>query len=401
MKILVVSQYFYPENFRINDLCVELVRRGHEVTVLTAYPQYPEGKIYCGYGFNIKYETQWNGVNIVRVKTFPRGKTLFGLFLNAASYAINGIRWAKHCKYEYDILYSFGVSPLTSVFPAVAYKRKHSKPLVLNLQDLWPESIRDVLNIRIAILLRLIEKMLKRIYSSCDKILCSSKGFSRLLSNKGVPSEKLMFWPQFATDIDKKHLKCPAQYDAKNFNVVFTGNIGDSQGLDLLITTASYFKDSNVKFFLVGDGRAKQRLKRMVADLGLLDTVYFVNRVSELEAKRFVYYADCAFLSFKDNELFSNIIPAKLQTYLSCGTVVLAAAKGESAQIICEANCGFAVDQNPSELSTALCRLKETTEEQRIKMGDNGRRYFERYFTIDNLVDQLESLLGDLQQNLI
>ena len=395
MNILVVTQYFYPETFRVNTLCRELVERGHKVTVLTGYPQYPIGKIYDGYGFNIQYEKLWHGIRIERVKTYPRGKTPFGLLLNCVSYVVSANRWVKQCKDRFDAVYVFEVSPVTVGLPAVAYKKKFGTPIFFNLQDLWPENVHEIMGIRFAPLTYVINRIVDKIYTNSDKILCASHGFMDNLRERGVKEEKLVFWPQFSPEPDLKGAKKPEIYADDKFNIVFTGNLGDAQGLELMIEAAEELKGCGIQWHLVGDGRAKARLEKMVKEYDVAEEVLFVGRVSEAEANRYVRFADCAYLSFKNNALFNMTLPAKLQTYLACGTPILAAAGGESARLVQEANCGLATPPELALLVKAAMQMKEMPEIEHQEMSNNARRYYEEKFTMGKLVSELEELLKE------
>jgi len=395
MKILVVSQYFHPEPFRISAICRELVQRGHEVTVMTAYPQYPQGEIYEGYGFDIPYETEWNGVRIHRVKTHPRGHNALGLFRNCVSYVVSGNRWVRQCKEKYDRVFVFGLSPATLALPAVTYKKKFGSPMYYYLQDLWPESVHEVLGIRLAPLTWVINRIVGRIYKYSDTILCTSKGYIGNLVAKGVPEDKLVYWPQFCTAPDFTDAVKPEIYADDTFNVVFTGNIGDAQGLDLVVEAAARLKGKGIRWYLVGDGRAKERLEQLAADRGVTEDVVFVGRVSEAEANTYVHFADCAYLSFQPNPLFDLTLPAKLQTYLACGAPILAAAGGESAALIDEAQCGVAVPPQVDELVQAVQRMASLSPEERKTMANNAQRYSRAHFDKDALVDQLLDLMNN------
>lgn len=393
MKILVVSQYFYPEPFRINTICQELVQRGHDVTVMTAYPQYPKGEIYDGYGFDVPYDKEWNGVKVHRVKTHPRGHNALGLLRNCVSYVVSGNRWVKQCKEKYDRVFVFGLSPATLALPAVTYKKKFGTPMYYYLQDLWPESVHEVLGIRFAPLTFVINQIVGKIYKASDKILCTSKGYVKNLQGKGVPADKTVYWPQFCTEPDFTDVDKPAEYGDDTFNVVFTGNIGDAQGLDLVVEAAARLKGKGIRWYLVGDGRAKERLEQLVADRGVQEDVIFVGRVSEAEANRYVHFADCAYLSFQPNPLFDLILPAKLQTYLACGAPILAAAGGESAALIAEARCGMAVPPQVEELVQAVQTMAALTPEERQEMANNAQRYSAEHFDKDALIDELLDLM--------
>lgn len=394
MKILVFSQYFYPENFRINILCRELVRRGHEVTVVTGYPQYPIGRIYDGYGFDIPYETEWEGVTIHRVRVHPRGKGLPGMLRNTVDYVVSANRWVKECTERFDAVYVFEVSPVTVGLPAVSYKKKFGVPMFFNLQDLWPENVEEVLGIRFAPLTWLINRIVDTIYSASDKILCTSGGFVENLRQRGVPQEKLVFWPQFCPEPDLAGVEKPAVYSEEFCNIVFAGNLGDAQGLDLMVEAAKKLKDTNIRWHLVGDGRARPRLEQQVRESGLEETVLFHGRVDAAEADRYVHFADCAYLSFQNNKLFNMTLPAKLQTYLACGTPILAAAGGESAKVVGGNGIGFVCRQDPEALAEAAGSVVAMTAQERQERSRAARAYYEENYTMDRLVTELESMLN-------
>ena len=393
MKILVFSQYFYPENFRINTLCKELVKRGHQVTVVTGYPQYPIGQIYEGYGFDLPYDREWNGIKIERVKVHARGHNALGLLRNCVDYVVAGNRWVKQCTEKYDAVFVFEVSPVTVGLPAVNYKKKFGTPVFFNLQDLWPENVHEVLGIRFPPLTFVINKIVDRIYKNSDKILCASNGFVKNLLNRGVPEEKLVFWPQFCSTPDLTEVQKPELYSEEFFNIVFTGNIGDAQGLDLLVEAARELKGKGIRWHLVGDGRAKERLENLAKEYGVTKDVVFVGRVSEAEANRYVHFADCAYLSFTNNPLFNMTLPAKLQTYLACGAPILAAAGGESAELIEGAGCGIAVPPELSTLVSAVQKMAALPPVERTRMGVAAQAYFAEHFQMDHLIDYLIDLM--------
>ncbi|MGM9589489.1 MAG: glycosyltransferase family 4 protein [Faecousia sp.] len=395
MNILVFSQYFYPENFRINTLCRELVLRGNRVTVVTGYPQYPLGEIYEGYGFDIPYETKWNGVNIVRVRVHPRGHGLPGMLRNTVDYVVQAEKWVKQCREKFDAVYVFEVSPVTVGLPAVAYKKKFGVPMFFNLQDLWPENVEEVLGIRFAPLTWLINRIVDRIYNASNKILCTSNGFADNLRRRGVAEEKIVFWPQFCLEPDLKDAEKPEIYGADTFNIVFAGNLGDAQGLDLMVEAARELKGCGIRWYLVGDGRARARLEQKVWDCGVTEEVTFVGRVSEQEADRYVHFADCAYLSFQDNKIFNMTLPAKLQTYLACGTPILAAAGGESARLVGENGIGFVCRPQLDALVHTVKQASAMTGQQHDSMAAAARDYYETHFTMDRLVSFLEEMLRE------
>ncbi len=393
MKILVFSQYFYPETFRVNALCAELVRRGHQVTVVTGYPQYPQGKIYEGYGFHIPYESEWNGVKLERVRQQPRGKNLVGMLLNCFSYVWEGNKWVKRCKEKFDAVYVFETSPVTVGLPAVRYYEKFGTPIFFNVQDLWPENVQIILGIQNKLIIGTINKIVDRIYGASKKILCASNSFVQNIANRGVPRDKLVYWPQFCREPALEGSEKPECYQDSCFNIVFTGNIGQAQGLELLVEAAARLKDTRIRWFIVGDGRVKDQMVRQVAEADLEDLVTFVGKVSEEEANRYIHHADCAYLSFKKNRVFEMTLPAKLQSYMACGAPILAAAGGETARVIQEADCGFVCGQDPEELCRVL-REQVLSCDRLQQLRTNARTYYQKHFTMDLIVSQLEELMS-------
>ncbi len=396
MRILIVTQYFYPESFRVNTLTRELVNRGHSVTVLTGYPQYPYGEIYEGYGFNIPYNNTWCGARVIRLKVAPRGHNFIGLIKNCLSFVREGYKWVKKCKDKFDLIYVFEVSPVTVGLPAIKYKKKFGTPILFNVQDLWPENVIEVLGVNNKLIISVINKIVDYIYKNSDKILCSSNGFVKNIEQRGIPADKLIYWPQFCETPDFENIKQPACYDNNYFNVVFTGNIGYAQGLDLLIETAERLKNTPVRWYIVGDGRAKDELIKMVSDRGIESQIIFVGKVSESEANCYVKFSDCAYLSFSDCSLFDLTIPAKLQTYLACGAPVLGAVGGESAEIIRKANCGLIAQKRADDVSAKLIELMNLSSDAINNLRSNSLAYFNANFKLDKIVDDLECIFNDL-----
>lgn len=393
MNILIMTQYFYPENFRVNDFSLELVKRGHSVTVLTGYPQYPQGKIYDGYGFSKPYDKVWNGVKVERVKMKPRGKTPIGLLDNCYSYVREADKWVKKCKERYDIIYVFEVSPVTVGLPAITYKKKFGTPIAFNVQDLWPENIESVLGIHFKPLIKTIDYIVDKIYKNSDYILCSSKSFTKNIAARGIDENKLYYWPQFCNTPKFDNMSKPEIYDSEYFNIVFSGNLGYAQGLDLLIDTAIKMKDAKVRWYLVGDGRAKEHLQKRISENGIEKNVIFTGRVREEQSNEYVHFADCAYLSFKNDKLFDMTIPAKLQSYLACGTPIIAAAGGESADIINSSGCGIATERSSDEVEKAVSALMNKSLEERKSMRDAAQKYFDENFEKNKVVDRFSELV--------
>ncbi|MCY1689897.1 glycosyltransferase family 4 protein [Exiguobacterium sp. SL14] len=245
--ILVISQYFFPENFRINDICKEWVERGYEVTVVTGIPNYPQGSFYEGYGISKKSKENYNGINIIRLPIIPRGNSALKLVLNYLSFVVSGGIWTLFSKLKPTHVFIFEVSPMTQALPGVWFSKKRKIPCFLYVQDLWPENIEIVTGIRNRKILNSIGKMVDYIYKRTTKIFTTSNSFMTAISQRGVSIEKITFWPQYAEEFYKviESTQLPKKKDIISF--VFTGNIGNAQGLEILPQVASELKKMNLK----------------------------------------------------------------------------------------------------------------------------------------------------------
>ena len=203
MRILVISQYYYPEQFRINDICKELVKRGHKVTVLTGIPNYPGGKYYKGYGLIKKRKEVKDGVEIIRIPLIPRRKNVITLALNYISFVISGYFWSKFTKREFDKVFIYEVSPVFQALPGIWYSKRRKIDCSIYVMDLWPESLELVTNIKSRVILNPINKVVDYIYKNCTKILASSESFAKKIAKRGHNKEKIIFWPQYAEEFYK------------------------------------------------------------------------------------------------------------------------------------------------------------------------------------------------------
>jgi glycosyltransferase involved in cell wall biosynthesis len=264
--ILVIAQYFYPEQFRINDICTEWVKRGYKVTVVTGIPNYPQGKYYDGYGLFKKRKETYNGMDIIRIPLVPRGKNAIMLALNYLSFVVSGFFWKSFTRIKADFVFIFEVSPMTQALPGVWYAKKRKIPCYLYVTDLWPENVEIVGGIKNKTILNTIGIMVDYIYKRCDRIFTSSESFIQAIVDRGTDRKKLEFWPQYAEDyykpVDKEKANIPEIPQDGIFNIIFAGNIGFAQGLDVLPEAAKILKKTNtkVRFNIVGDGRFKDYL---------------------------------------------------------------------------------------------------------------------------------------------
>lgn len=396
MNILVVSQYFYPEEFKINDLVTEFVNRGHNVTVLTGKPNYPKGQYFPGYRFSGVDEETYSGAKVIRVPLIKRGKGgSINLVLNYLSYVYYAQKYIHRHTMAFDTIVCFEISPITQAYPALFCKKKYGGKVLLWIQDLWPESVTAAGNVKNKIVLGLLDKMVKHIYKGCDVLLIQSEGFKESILAKGDFAHKLLYVPNWAEDL---YLDCSRQnYDKisllmpDGFRVMFAGNIGAAQNVDAIIRAAAETKHiKEIKWIIVGDGRAREAVERMSAELGLYDTVFFLGRHPMAEMPTFFSFADGMIVSLKDEYIFSLTIPAKTQSYMASSKPIITMLNGEGNRIVDEAECGLiAMAGDYKALSQNVIRLYNMSMDERVKLGENGFRYYQRSFNKKSIVDRI------------
>lgn len=404
MKILFVSQYFYPENFRINDLAVRLTEKGHEVTVLTGIPNYPKGRFYEGYDLNHKRREKYKGVKINRVPVIPRKRGKIWLCLNYLSFVIMGcIKAAKMKKTDYDVIYAFGTSPITQALPALIMKKRAGTPVILNVQDLWPDNVIAITGLKNKAAIKLIDIMVDGIYNACDVILGTSHSFVKAIRSRKNLKEprKVGYWPQYSV-VEKSREQRRDLLPEGVFNIVFAGNVGEGQGLDYAIEAADILREkavSNFCFHIFGDGRAKERLSALVRDMNLDEKVLFHGSVPEGEIPGILNTADAALLILNSSPIFEKTLPAKLQTYLACGTPVVACVGGEAKIVIEKNKVGVcATEMSGQGLSEAVMTMMNMSAEEKAACRAAADELTAREFNAVKLVDALEGYMKELSK---
>lgn len=399
--ILVVSQYFYPEQFRINDICKEWVKRGYKVTVVTGIPNYPQGKYYEGYDLKHKRKENWNGINIIRIPLIPRGHNSIGLVCNYISFVISGFIWSVFTDIDADYVFNYEVSPMTQALVGVWYAKKKRIPCFLYVTDLWPDNVEIVAGIHNKKVLGLINLMVNYIYKRSTKIFTSSKSFIFKMMERGVPREKLEFWPQYAEDfylpyerkIDEDLAEITGIPNDGVFNIVFAGNIGYAQGLEVLIETGKYLneKKKKVRFNIIGDGRYKELLISDVKLNQLEGYFNFIDRQPAESIPKFMAAGDAAFICLSKSEVFSMTIPAKTQSCLACGMPILVSADGEIRTVIQDAKCGYTSAAGDAEgLAKNIISMSEMSCDELSKMRDNSVLYYKNHFDKKMLLDKID-----------
>ena len=370
--ILLISQYFYPENFRVNDMALEWIKRGYKVTVLTGIPNYPMGKFYEGYDRKHRIRENWNGVNIIRIPLIARGNSsnklinALGMAANYFSFVLSGKKWVKSkeaSELKADIVFTFEVSPMTQALIGTWYGKRYNVPTFLYVQDLWPENVETVTGIHNKLIIGPIDRMVDKIYRETNTIFTTSPSFVESIVNRKNPVERsrVHYWPQYAEEFYKPLEPQDVIGIDRNdgyFKMAFTGNIGTAQGLDILPKTAKLLENEKVKFVIVGDGRYLSEFKRQIKELAVENKFTMIPRVPAEEVPRILSVCDAGFISFSKNELWEKTIPAKLQSYMACGKAIIASASGETRRLLEEAKCGY-------RRSSSTCKLYKRFDKRR------------------------------------
>ena len=399
--ILVVTQYFYPEQFRINDICKEWVKRGYKVTVLTGIPNYPAGKFYPGYDLKHRRRECWNGIDIIRIPLIPRGNNAIGLASNYLSFVISGFFWKLFTKIDADIVFNYEVSPMTQVYVGTWYAKKRRIPNYLYLTDLWPDNVEIVTGIHNKLFINTIDSMCNHLYKNCDKIFTCSKSFVKILTERKVPGEKLEFWPQYSEDCyhpvsREDNILGEIPQDGR-FNIVFAGNIGYAQGLGMLVDTACLLKKKNcaVRFNFVGDGRYKEEF---IMKIQQNDVDEYFNFIAKQPAERvpvYMAWSDATLICLSKSDAFSMTLPAKTQSCTACGIPILVAADGEIQDVVNEANCGFcSAAADPIGLAENIQKMMALSPEERKIMGENALQYSVMNFNKEKLLNAMDKYLN-------
>ena len=396
MRILIVSQYFYPETFRINDVVKELIKRGHAVTVLTGLPNYPEGKIYDGYEKSYQKTEDYFGALVYRCKMRPRKKGLFNLLLNYLSFVKQAKRTLKHIKPDFDVIFFYEPSPISSGIPAVWYGKKYKIKTVIYNMDIWPDCVRDlgsgkVMSRKTPIFL--FSKILsKYVYRRFDLIINKCNGFGNYLYQElSIPRQKMITLFEHAEDLYLSVNEQPTDNSIIDF--MFLGNIGQTQNCDQIVRAFSRIDTNNCLLHFVGDGSFLPTLKELVSELGLENKVIFHGKKTVEETIGLYNLADVCLLSLSNKTASGLTPPGKLFSYMAASRLIIASVNGETREIIEKSGCGLSCPADEVECLSSLLSLVANDYEHYRDLGKNGRAYFIENFTLKKHVDSLESIL--------
>lgn len=399
MRLLVVSQYFWPENFRINDLVADMTTRGHEVTVLTGQPNYPAGRFFPGYGWGRVRTENYQGARVIRVLLVPRGAAgAIRLALNYLSFAVFGAfgAWLR-LRGKFDAIFVFEVSPITVGIPAIVASRRFNAPILFWVLDLWPESLTAAGGVCSPRVLRAVDHLVRWIYRNCARVLVQSRAFIPEIARHGMPPSGILYFPSWGEPLFQPLQQANATLLPplpEGFKILFAGNIGEAQDLPAVLKAAELLRErTDIQWLIVGDGRMAAWAKAEVRRRGL-SQVHFLGRHPLESMPHFYAAADALLLPLKREPIFALTIPGKLQSYLACARPILAMLDGEGARIVQESGAGLTCPAGDAEgLASQVLQLAAMPDAERRAMGQNGRQYYETNFDRTRLFDQLETWL--------
>ena len=402
MRILFISQYFYPETFRGNDIAFDLVKRGEEVTVVSAIPNYPGGSFFDSYGLFKRNKETINGVKVIRVPVFSRGKgNSTRLILNYFSYAINASIYILYLAFfkKYDLLFVQQLSPVLISMPAILFKWIKKIPLYTWVLDLWPESLTSAGGINNKSIIRFFNWFVKLEYKSSDKILISSKAFRESIITKGDFTEKIIYFPNWAEEIFNKNIV--SDYSMKipplpeGFKIMFAGNLGEAQDFNNIMKAMIFLsKEENIKLILIGDGRKKEWINNFILKHNLEKKIYYLGHFP-LEIMPFLFEkADVMLVTLKEDLILNLTAPAKLQAYMSSKKPIIGMINGEGADLIKQAKCGYYTNAgNAKGLANLMRKISLLSSIELEKMGINGHNFCEENFNKNKCLDNLYKIL--------
>lgn len=409
MRILLVTQYFYPEVFKSNDLAFELARRGHHVDALVGIPNYPEGKYFKGYGLLSKRHevidcsdgNRKGKVNVYRCFQTPRGKGGWRLPVNYFSYVISGCLWVLFFfawRKKYDCIIGHEPSPIFQAYPALLLRKLRKIPFYYWIMDLWPDAMKSGGGVKNEKLLNFIDKLVKGIYRQTDKILITSKRFREPIAQEGDFKDKIIYFPNWSDDILSMSQEYVIPKLPDGFKIMVAGNMGKAQNLEAISEVMIGLKDvPEVKWIFVGGGSRKEWMEQFIKENGLENRAFCLGQYPFKAMPAFMKQADAMLVTLRAGyPHLEAVVPARLQSYMSAGRPVLAMIGCGGADIVEESKCGYAVPAGDSAALIKVIKEKVLTDKESFaKMGLNGREYYERNYRLDLCIDNLEKIIDD------
>jgi glycosyltransferase involved in cell wall biosynthesis len=403
LRILIVTNHFWPEEFRVNEIATGLRDKGHDITVITGIPNYPAGKFFPGYGILRKRVEKHDGMVIRRVPLIPRGKGgKLNLLLNYASATICSCLLAPwYGRGDHDLIFVFHTSPIMVALPAIIIRKLKSVPIIFWALDLWPESISATGAITSGVLLRQVESLVRFIYKRCDRILVSSPAYIPSVTSLGGNPKTLDYFPNW---VESVYSDVPDGSDTAGlpvlppgFRIMFAGNIGAAQSFETILSAAEILRpQADIQWIILGDGRMSAWVKEQVTSRKLSDTVRLFGRFPSETMPALFAQADAMLVTLRRDPIFSLTIPGKIQSYMASGRPIIAALDGEGASLVEQSGCGMSCPaEDAGALAETVLRLYNMSPTERSALGDQGRAYCLANFDRGTLLDRLEQWMKE------
>jgi len=394
MKILVISQYFYPENFRINDFVESLSKKNHSITVLTAIPNYPSGKRFGEYKL---FKDKYKDIDLIRIPIFARGSNKFSLFLNYVSFFISamifypiliGFRKFDHV---FCPLYSPPTNGFVGMFACFISKAK----LSIWIQDLWPESLDITTKNTPKLFTGSLKKFMKILYNKSSMIFIQSEMFKKEIKKYDIDESKIIYFPNWAENIFKEVDKSHNPRNTLKRSVLFAGNIGEAQNMEFILDLVNKSKNLNLKWVFVGDGSKYNWLKKEVSAQGLSHCVEILGRKPLEEMPNLFNNNDFMLVSLKNDEIINKTLPGKVQSYMISKKPIIGIIGGEAKRVIETSDCGIVLDVLDADRSFEILKdFLNLKQSDHIKMGKNGYKFYRKNFDKDVLINRFDKLIS-------
>lgn len=388
MKVLIVCQFYYPENFTITKIAEGLVQIGHDVTVLTGKPNYGFDHILEEYK-DIKYE-EINGVKVHRVNLIPRGKSRLSIIKNYLSFWSNSKKWVRNCKEKYDLVYSMSLSPVTILSAGNLYKKKYKVPHVVHCVDLWPESTLVTHAIKKdSFSYKILYKWSRDLYKQADKVLIGSPSFKEYFDKVlKLRTDNISFVPQPSL---RESLDCERKDLGDTFNILYCGNLGRIQLVPLMAESMKYVTNENVRFHVIGMGPLTDKLKELIKEYNLEDKIIYHGPIPSKTAAQYFKGSDVLYVSLSKEGYVGRTIPNKLMMSMAYGKPVLAVLEGDGKDVVISAKGGVVATEDAKDIASKIDYLASLNKEELKKLGDNNQVYYKDNFSSEKVVKLIDS----------
>tara|TARA_Y100000590_G_scaffold454011_1_gene600073 strand:+ start:289 stop:1503 length:1215 start_codon:yes stop_codon:yes gene_type:complete len=402
LRILFLTQWFQPEDmYKGLPFAKELLKKGHDVEVLTGFPNYPSGKVYEGYKLSFYYSEIIDQIKINRTFLYPsHNKSTIKRIINYLSFGFSSFFFALFFKKNFDIIYVYNL--VTLIPTALLLRKKSNAKIVLDVQDLWPESVQSSGMMKSNFLLKLLLRFSNFAYKKSDYLTVLSNGFKKKLIEREINPEKIsviMNWSDTNYKIKKiKPVDINPIFENNNnsFKIVFAGTMGIYQGIDTIIDSAKKLRLKDINFYFIGSGVEVDKLKGKVIKMNL-SNIFFGNYIPRNKIGNIFEWSDALIVHLVSNPLFKITIPSKTQSYMSAGKPILMGVQGDSSDLIINANCGLCFESgNSKDLSDKIIELYEMDKSKLHKMGLNGKEYYENNLSMKIGIDRFNKLFNEI-----